>query len=368
MPVDLTVYDKRIAKLQEIMNKRGTRLALFGCDAGYQYLTGKDNRWRFRADTVGSGEFILVPSEGASHLFTQQMVDENSMVSVLKGVLSDIGFQGGRVAVGRLKSEAWTALTGVAANAEFVSADEITYPLRLIKDDSELFVLQNAASITDQAVKNALPDIKAGISMRDLNLLVEMEGKKLGAVGTSFDIVCGFIQSGGSPSGSIFSYDLDEGLKPETTIFFDVGFVVDGYCSDWGRSLYFGKTDRNIGKAYQALQTAVVQAVESIQMGTTRVNELYPKIESVVDDLGFGQYLRARLKTKSVGHQIGIEVHELPWLEPQNSEIIKPGMVFCLEPKLWDDGNYYLRVEDMVSISNDGAKFLTHFDRELFDL
>ena len=91
-------------------------------------------------------------------------------------------------------------------------------------------------------------------------------------------------------------------------------------------------------------------------------------IEVSLDASGYGEFIRARLTTKSVGHQIGIEVHEDPWLEPQNKELLVPGMVVCIEPKLWDDGRYYLRVEDMILITDDGAESLTNFDRDLFQL
>ena len=78
--------------------------------------------------------------------------------------------------------------------------------------------------------------------------------------------------------------------------------------------------------------------------------------------------MRARLKDGTVGHQIGVEVHENPWLKPQEKTRLTEGMVFCIEPKLWDKGRYYLRVEDMVQVNSDGAVSLTHYDREQFQI
>jgi Xaa-Pro aminopeptidase len=69
-----------------------------------------------------------------------------------------------------------------------------------------------------------------------------------------------------------------------------------------------------------------------------------------------------------VGHQIGVEVHEPPWLKPENEHELEAGMVMCLEPKLWHAGEYYLRVEDMVLVKEDKAEFLTDYDREQFQL
>jgi Xaa-Pro aminopeptidase len=204
--------------------------------------------------------------------------------------------------------------------------------------------------------------------MRELQLEIETQGRLRGATGTSFGIVAGFIQRSVGPTGTIFSYELDDGLRNDTTIFFDVGFVVDGYCSDWGRSLYFGASDTRQSAAYTSLQSSVVETIEAIEVGHTRLCDLYTMIEQRLDHDGFGDYLRARLPSQSVGHQIGIGLHEVPWLEPQSHAPIAPGMVFCMEPKLWNDGEYYMRVEDMVLVSEKGAESLTTFDRELFGL
>ena len=79
--------------------------------------------------------------------------------------------------------------------------------------------------------------------------------------------------------------------------------------------------------------------------------------------------MRARLApSRVVGHQIGAEVHENPWLQPDSEEPLRAGMVMCIEPKLWLPGEYYLRLEEMVHVTKTGAEFLTNFDRELFEL
>ena len=98
------------------------------------------------------------------------------------------------------------------------------------------------------------------------------------------------------------------------------------------------------------------------------MDEVFPSIEKVLDREGFGDYLRARLPSGMVGHQIGVEVHEDPWLKPGDSQELVDGMVFCVEPKLWLRGEYYLRVEDMVLVKNGEAESLTNYDRMRFVL
>ena len=100
---------------------------------------------------------------------------------------------------------------------------------------------------------------------------------------------------------------------------------MDGYCSDFGRSLYFGPAPTHIREAYKALQQAVLDAVASIQPSVTRVCDLYPAVEHTLDSLGYGDFLRARLRDKVLGHCIGQTVHEDPWLRPDCDTPLAPG-------------------------------------------
>jgi Xaa-Pro aminopeptidase len=124
----------------------------------------------------------------------------------------------------------------------------------------------------------------------------------------------------------------------------------------------------DIRKGYVALQSAVVKTVDKMYEGSMRVCDVFPIIEGFLDKDGYGDHLRARLSDGTVGHQIGVEVHENPWLKPDNMQELQEGMVMCLEPKLWKAGEYYLRVEDMVLIHKNRAEFLTNYDREQFQL
>ena len=96
------------------------------------------------------------------------------------------------------------------------------------------------------------------------------------------------------------------------------------------------------------LQQSVIQTVDKMKESSMRVCDVFPSIEKELDRYGYGNYQRARLPTKSVGHNIGVEVHEPPWLNPENELVLQSNMVLAVEPKLWHAGEYYLRVEDIV--------------------
>jgi len=240
--------------------------------------------------------------------------------------------------------------------------------MSMIKTPHEIEILRRAAKLTDDVFDAIVPLIRQGATQPGLEDEIRRQGSARGAQGVSFDPAVIFTKTGSPPSTEAFTYPREDGLVPGCSVAFDIGFVLDGYCSDFGRSLYFGPAPADISGAYQALQQAVVEAVASIRPGVTKVNELYPAVERTLDRLGYGDFLRARLKDKVLGHCIGKTVHEDPWLKPDCGLPLEPGMVFAIEPKLWRTGHYYLRVEDIVLIGPERAEFLTNADREIFEL
>ncbi|TFH06008.1 MAG: aminopeptidase P family protein, partial [Spirochaetales bacterium] len=199
----------RIAALQKRMETAGIDLALFGCGPSYQYLTGIDNGWRFRADMVSAPEILLVPagSTGGEPVVLSRSDSVGDQLHITAGQINP-----GRIAVGdRPSPGVWEALIAAFPDATLVTGDALVEPIRLIKDADEIAALRKAARLTDEAVRATLPAIREGVTMRELQLEIEMYARRNGAVGTSFDIVAGFVQSGSEPTGSIFSYGADEG-------------------------------------------------------------------------------------------------------------------------------------------------------------
>ena len=240
--------------------------------------------------------------------------------------------------------------------------------LRMIKDDREIRKLKKAAKITDEVMTEIVPKIVEGVTQKKLELEVEFQGKQLGASDVSFPPTVGFVKAGSEVSADPFTYPKEKGLVPGTSIAFDMGFVVDGYCSDFGRSFYFGPANKEVNKGYDALQQSVLETVDKMTDSSMKVCQVFPILEKTLDRFGYGDYLRTRLPNKNLGHNIGVEVHEPPWLSPEYNELIHKDMVLAVEPKLWHAGQYYLRVEDIVLVGSKRSKLLTSFDRELFQL
>lgn len=249
----------------------------------------------------------------------------------------------------------------------FDGADEIFFPARSIKDENELAQMKKMAKFTDDAVMYVVRNLKEGMTQYDAEMMLMQYGFDHGVQDFSFPPTAGFKTRGTFSPEENFEFPRTTKLVPGTAIAFDVGYMDQGYCSDWGRTVYFGKAPERVKNGYKALQAGQQYMVSKIVPGETRVCDLYGLVEEEVVRHGFGDVLRFR-DSRMLGHQIGIECHEFPMLNPSSTDVVKPGMVFCSEPKMMFEGECYMRVEDMVHITETGAEFLTQFDRTLFEI
>jgi Xaa-Pro aminopeptidase len=378
-------FRRRLVELQEKMEAVGLNLVVYGSCQNFQYLTGLLIDWRHGTDLGNASNNVFVPKEGEPILIVGEewakqaagtwikdvrvLTMEDIFEKQLREVLRDLCLTGKRVGLGdHVWGSTVTEIVKALKNPALQKAEHLMDDTRMIKDSGEICRLRQVAKLTDEAVEVVIPRIKKGVTQQGLRVELECEGRRRGASNVSFPPWIGFVKSGSEASTSLVTCPLDEGLRPSTSIAFDNGFVLDGYCSDFGRSFYFGPASTEVKEGYEALQQSLVETVDRMRDGSMRVCSVFPAIEKTLDRLGYGDYLRARLPSKSVGHSIGVEVHEPPWLEPKYNEFLKSNMVMAIEPKLWHSGEYYLRVEDIVLVKKRKAEFLTNFDRKLFQL
>jgi len=378
-------FKRRIVGLQEKMDELGLDLVVYGSCQNFQYLTGLLIDWRRSVDLGDKANLVFVPKRGAPVLTVGEewekiaskswikdvrtFSEKESLAGLIQNVSSDINFRGKKVGVGdHLWGTTLLELKKVLKNPVSVCAEGLMDPVRMIKDSGEIERLRKVAELTDKAVDAVMSKIKKGVTQRELIIELEYEGRRLGASDVSFPPWIGFVKSGSEVSSNLVTVPVDEGLKTGTSIAFDNGFVFDGYCSDFGRSFYYGSAPREFKMGYEALQHGVVETVDKMKEGSMRVCDVFPLIEKSLDTSGYGDYLRARLPMKTVGHNIGVEVHEPPWLDPKYDDLLRSNMVMAVEPKLWKAGEYYFRVEDIVLVGQKKTEFLTKFDRDIFQL
>lgn len=366
----MTISDRSKARceaLRAILTERSLDAAAIGPGPLAQWLLDRPLDWRCAPDLQPQDRLWLLPANGPLAAFgaaepgapTLKADELRSCVEAPRR-LAAAGFFSA-ASLGELRL-AWP-------DAGWTAGDDLADRLRAIKEPDEASSLRRAAELTDECLLSVVRDLRTGQTMRDVELEIEFRGRRLGAETVSFPPFCGFVHPPFGPTEDITNVPSDWPLQQGTSVCFDVGFVVGGWCSDWGRSVHVGPAPTEAKAAYRALCESVSEAVSEIRPGETRACDVYPMIERGLDRRGFGDDLRRRLgDSRIVGHSIGVEVHERPWLGPSSEEPLLPGMVLAIEPKLWRPGAYYLRLEEIVHVTQSGAEFLTRFPHGLFEL
>lgn len=290
-----------------------------------------------------------------------------SYMDQLEDTLSEV-IDGKRIGIGHdCHDYLQETLKIVDPDIEWVDAEPLFFDLRACKDEKEIEQLRKLAKFTDEAVMHVVTHLKEGMTQHEAERMLMEYGFAHGIQDFSFPPTAGFKTSGTFTPEENFEFPRTSKLVPKTAIAFDVGYMDNGYCSDWGRTVYFGKAPERVKKGYQALHQAQQYMVSQIIPNKTKVNELFDFVQEEVTRLGFGNELRHK-EAGMLGHQIGIDCHEFPMLHRKSDEVLRPGMVFCSEPKMMFEGECYMRIEDMILVTETGAEFLTHFDRDLFEV
>ena len=385
----------RVLKLQKMMASDKVEAALYAASGNMQYFLGDGSYfWNRTTDTGGGksaedwhmdGHFLnkpdcvlYIPADGEPTLFlTYDKCEAMRNLSVkkvpcyfpmMKDVLKPALKGKKRVACGESCNKALKHLVQETDNEiEVTNAEQYGEILRLIKEPGEIEKMRRAAEFTDHAMGVIAKALKPGITPREVRELIAAIALKNGLQGVSFCPAAIFVSQDAPGSDEIFGHPDDGALTEGTSIGFDFGYVVEGYSSDYGRSFYCGRNEK-VKDAYKALNEAQLYLLSEIKPGKTLdmcFSTLYKKLDSIG---GFGKYLRKAGDCEIMGHQIGIDVHERPWLRSDEKAVFRPGMIMCVEPKIWWPGKCYLRVEDMVLVTENGCESLTKFDRDFFEL
>jgi len=240
--------------------------------------------------------------------------------------------------------------------------DRIVDELRIIKDAAELAQLHVAIDVLDRCLADVLRRIEPGLTERQVARQVELYLLEH-ADGTSFPSI---VASG--PNASIpHAVPSDRRIQAGEVLKIDIGARAGGYCSDMTRTVCLGPpSDPKLAEVHAIVLEAQARAERLLKPGMTG-REGDALARDVIAQAGYGDAF-----THSLGHGIGLEVHEPPWLsQTRGDEVLQPGMVFSVEPGIYVPGWGGVRIEDLVVLEPDGARVLCtspralEFDRNL---
>ncbi|MBR5900659.1 MAG: aminopeptidase P family protein [Clostridia bacterium] len=227
---------------------------------------------------------------------------------------------------------------------------------REIKTEFELQSISKACEITQKAFYSAVERVKEGMTERELADLIDTGCVKLGAEGAAFETIVAFGENSAVPHHQTSNRK----LTLNTPILIDTGCVVNGYRSDLTRTFYFGTPSEKFVKAYDQVLNANLIAIKSIKEGClTSDADAYAR--NYLESYGVADKF-----THSLGHGVGLEVHESPTLSPKATpKPLKEGTVFTIEPGLYYDGEFGIRIEDTVVLQRNGVKRLFTDEKNL---
>jgi Xaa-Pro aminopeptidase len=255
-----------------------------------------------------------------------------------------------RIALGqRVWAETVIELLGIVPEAELVEGSSLVNELRRVKSQAELDLMAHACRIARDAMDAVEPHVQAGVSMQELVERVERELLVRGSRCPSFPthiFTWGErrLDSGG-PSGR-------DGLREGEVVLFDFGGVWEGYCSDFGRTVPCGQPPEGYEDARRVLLEAQEAGRAAARPGAL-AREVNAACRGPIEAAGLGEAFRHRM-----GHGIGLDVHERPFLSVEDATPLEEGMTFTDEPSLLLDGRFGLRVEDVVAVAPGGGRFL----------
>ena len=236
--------------------------------------------------------------------------------------------------------------------------DQAVLNLRSIKTDDEIENIKKAQRITDDTFAYIVDRIQPGMTEREIMLEMEFYLRRQGSEGVAFD----FVVVSGKNSSLPHGVPTDKPVEAGDFITMDFGAVVRGYRSDMTRTVAVGAVSDHQRFVYNTVLEAQNRAFEAIKPGVV-CKEIDRIARNFIDNNGFkGNF------GHGLGHSVGIEIHESPSFNTTDTTILKPGMIITVEPGIYLPGQFGVRIEDMVLITETGFEDLTHAPKNLIEL
>ncbi|ABM80317.1 M24 family metallopeptidase [Hyperthermus butylicus] len=229
--------------------------------------------------------------------------------------------------------------------------------MRALKEPWEIERMTEAARIAEAALNEALANLEPGVTELEIAAIIEREIRVRGAEDHSFPPIVAFGKN------TVYPHAIPSArrrLEDGQPVLIDLGAVYKGYCSDMTRTVDFGGVGDEFTAALRTVIDAVEAAIDAIEPGK-KIGEVDAAARRILEKHGYAKYF-----IHSLGHGVGIDVHEYPRVSSDNNDELKPGMVITIEPGVYIPGKFGVRVEEMVLVTERGPRLLTRFPRELW--
>src|SRR5262245_19880106 len=370
-------YAARRRRLDERMEAEGVDALFLAPSADLEYLTGVErlipsfgevsyaHGWVTGAFLRPGAEPVFVlPRMFATFHLSQEPEGEVVVVNetddgfaTFERVARSLGASA-TIAVGdRVWAETVLNLAHIVGSERLRTGSQLVNELRRVKTDEELAAMGRAITTVERTMANVTPLVVPGVSMVELAEAVEHELRAAGSRCPSFAT---HIFTGLDAEG--FDSERATGLLPipeGTSVMFDFGGVVDGYCSDFGRTIHCGDPPADYREAYEVMLEAQ-EAGRAAAAAGTPATDVNAACRRPIEDAGLGEHFRHRM-----GHGIGLDIHERPFISAEETMLLEPGMTFTDEPWIIIPGRFGVRIEDIVVCEEGGGRKLNSYSPAL---
>ncbi len=360
--------DARAERLAELVADRGLDLLLVGdlvrpgdsgrdAIANLRWLTGFSGTSGLALVGPGRRSFItdFRYTERAAREVTddfERTIAERELLPVAaEGLRGRIGYDDAHTSVKSLRQLEQL----VADEAELVPAGGLVEGLRRRKDEAELEAIAEAARLADRVYEWVFERGVVGRTEREIMLAAHERMRELGAEDPSFPAIVAAQENSSIPHHE----SSEREVARDELLLIDMGAMVDGYCSDCTRTVATGELDEQAAEVYELVCSAQQKALEAIRAGVS-ASDADAAAREPIAAAGHGERFGHGL-----GHGVGLEVHEAPRVSRRSDQVLETGDVVTVEPGVYLPGRFGVRVEDLVSVTDDGCRNLSGFTKEL---
>ena len=355
----------KLHRLQDRMAASDVDLTAIAPTANMRYLLGfsplADERLCLLLVTPEASR-LVVPELNADQVEARAGVqgfrwsDEVGPDKALKTALEELGARGPSLlaADAAMRADALLLLQEAARPQRSVEATDLMATLRMCKSESEIEALARAAAQADRAMMAGVVTCRPGVTERRVAETIARAFREDGA-----DEVHATLVASGPHSAFPHHEAGDRELQEGDTIIIDIVATLDGYNSDITRMVHLGEPPAHVREVYATVLEANRRGREAARAGA-RACDVDRAARSVIEEAGYGPAFVHR-----TGHGLGMDVHEPPWISATNTQVLKPGMVFSVEPGIYLPGRFGVRIEDIVAVTDGPCRCLTGLDRDL---
>ncbi|KUK32234.1 MAG: Creatinase/prolidase [Thermoanaerobacterales bacterium 50_218] len=353
------LQQQRLERFREILAKEGLEA----------FLVSKPENRRYLSGFTGSSGFLLITPQEAVLLtdgrYEQQACQEapDCRILIYKGefleafreTCSDLQIRELGFEKDHLTYYMFEQFEKNLAKVKLRPLSGLVEGLRMVKDQEEIRLIQEAAVITCAAFWYLLGVLEEGQSEQEVAAILEFFMRKNRGGPPAFETIVAAGERGALPHGVA----TDQKLRRGQMVVLDLGARYQGYAADFTRTVCLRRVDRRQREIYELVREAQGRALEVIRPGVT-ASEVDGAARSFLQEAGYGEFF-----THALGHGVGLSVHEEPRLAPGQEVVLEPGMVVTVEPGLYLPGWGGVRIEDTVVVTETGCEVLTPVTKDL---